>query len=108
MWIAAPVSLHGNTEEASQFRFLVTRMALTESGTRIAKWYCLKKHLEVFARYGEGTDGARSGKSRTRIGSVTPRTTDRSKTPFVPPRLSFPVVAIGAYGGGLAAYTALS
>ncbi len=49
----------------------------------------------------------RSGKSRTRVGSVAPRATDRSKALFVPPRLSFPVVAIGASAGGLAAYTAL-
>jgi hypothetical protein len=34
-------------------------MTLIESGTRIAKRYLLRKHLEVFARYGEGTDGAK-------------------------------------------------
>ena len=49
----------------------------------------------------------RSGKSRTRIGRVSPRTANRSKTPLVPPRLPIPVVAIGASAGGLAAYTAL-
>ena len=49
----------------------------------------------------------RSGKSRTRIGSVSPGTTARSKTPFARPQLPFPVVAIGASAGGLAAYTAL-
>jgi two-component system, chemotaxis family, CheB/CheR fusion protein len=41
-----------------------------------------------------------SGKSR-------PRTAVRSKTAFVSPQLPFPVVAIGASAGGLAAYTAL-
>jgi PAS domain S-box-containing protein len=49
----------------------------------------------------------RSGESRTRIGSARPRTAVRSKTPFVPPQLPFPIVAIGASAGGLAAYTAL-
>ena len=41
-----------------------------------------------------------SGKSRR-------RTAVRSKTAFVPPQLPFPVVAIGASAGGLAAYAAL-
>ena len=49
----------------------------------------------------------RAGESRTRKGTVSPRTAARSKTPFVGPRLSFPVVAIGASAGGLAAYIAL-
>ena len=49
----------------------------------------------------------RSGESRTRIGSVNPRTAARSKTPFVLQQLSLPVVAIGASAGGLAAFTAL-
>jgi two-component system CheB/CheR fusion protein len=46
-------------------------------------------------------------KSRTQMGSVSPRTTARSTPPFVSPPLPFPVVAIGASAGGLSAYTAL-
>ena len=49
----------------------------------------------------------KSGRSRTRIGSISPRTAALSQTPFVRPQSSFPVVAIGASAGGLAAFTAL-
>src|SRR5271154_1331151 len=49
----------------------------------------------------------RSRKSRTRIGGISPQTSAQLKTPFVPAYLPFPVVAIGASAGGLAAFTAL-
>ncbi len=55
----------------------------------------------------EASTARRSRESRTRTGSTIPRAAAQSPPPFVRPRLPFPVAAIGASAGGLAAFTAL-
>ena len=49
----------------------------------------------------------KSRKSKIRSGSARPRTPDGEEIASPRPGLSFPVVAIGASAGGLAAFTAL-